>query len=451
MSRSRFRWWLLSVLLFAFLLRAWNLGGKSLWADEAFAVWNAERTPAEIRAETHDNHPPLFYLMLHEWISVSRHESWLRLPSVFASMLSLPLAFALGRHLFGKKTAWTALLLLAVAPLSIWYAQETWMFIFVAPFALSIALGLARQGRSGGLLIFMGLAGGLYFNYAIIPLWVILSSLWLVAWWRNGRSGKQLAIWLAASGAAWLASIPLWPHLALVIGRLSTIFFFANIRDQFGLPDLGGLVYLLGLIGLGIATFIAGTLWRKLGERPSLYRAVTLIILAGFIIVTLLTPIPRLYSLKRIVVTGWPLVVILAAVLINRLGAASYRVRASMLALSLVAACVALWLIPKDDWRGAVNYINQHSAPGDVVWLAPSSGQIPYNYYQPKIPPMVGQNLIDNPPTAEIWNIAERQPGTPIPNGLIESWLDENRPLLEAIPFYRLEVRHYGAAEPPIE
>jgi hypothetical protein len=62
---------------------------------------------------------------------------------------------------------------------------------------------------------------------------------------------------------------------------------------------------------------------------------------------------------------------------------------------------------------------------------------------------MVGVNLIDDPPAAEIWNIAERQPGTPIPNGLIESWLDENRPLLEAIPFYRLEVRHYGIPDPP--
>ncbi|MFZ0548212.1 MAG: glycosyltransferase family 39 protein [Candidatus Promineifilaceae bacterium] len=448
MTRSHLRWWLLSILLFSFLLRAWNLGGKSLWIDEAFAVWNAERTPAEILAETHDNHPPVYYLMLHEWIKVSEDEAWLRLPSLFASFLSLPLTFALGRFLFGEKTALTALILLAVAPLSVWYAQETWMFIFIAPFALLIALGLVRQGWQGGLLLFIGLAGGFYFNYAIVPLWVILSGLWLEFWWRNGRPRSQLIIWLLSSTAGWLASIPLWPHLALVIGRLSTIFVFANFRDQFGLPDLGGPVYLLGLIALGGAAFIASWLWRWLAKKPTIRPILTITIIGGFLLLTLLTPIPRLYSIKRVVVTGWPLVIFLVAMLFNWLKPTQQWIRPTTIILSLLAACTALLLIPKDDWRGAVTYINQHITPNDVVWLSPSSDQIPYNYYQPQTPGMIGLNLLDDPPTANIWHIAERQPGLPIPNGPIETWLDQNRPLLESIPFYRLEVRHYGPPTP---
>lgn len=444
MSRSRFRWWLLTFLLFAFLLRIWNLGGKSLWLDEAFAVWNAERSPAEIWTETHDNHPPAYYLMLHQWMEAGRNEGWLRLPSVFASMLSLALTFTLGRRLFGRQMAWMAVSLLAVAPLSIWYAQEARMVIFVVPFALLIALGLVRGGWRGGMLLFIGLAGGLYFDYTIIPLWVILSALWLVFWQQNGRSRSQFAIWLLGSLAGWLVFIPLWPHLAAVIGRLGNIFIIANIRDQFGLPDLGGLLYLLGLLGLGAVTFIGGWMWQKLVERPSIRQFLTIIILAGFVILTLFAPVPRLYSVKRVLVTGWPFVIILVTVLLNRVKPSYSWVRTGVLVLSFFAACVALWLVPKDDWRGAVGYINQHSAAGDVVWLAPASGQIPYNYYQPEIPPMVGLNLIEDPPAAEIWHIAERQPGTPIPNGPIESWLDENRPLLEVVPFYRLEVRHYG-------
>lgn len=449
MNQSRLRWWLLALVLFAFLLRTWNLGGKSLWVDEAFALWNAERTPAEIWAETHDNHPPLYYLLLHQWIAFSRHESWLRLPSVFASMLSLALTFALSRRLFGKQTAVTAAALLAAAPLSIWYAQEARMVIFVAPAALLIALGLAHGSWAGGLLLFIGLAAGLYFDYTIIPLWVILSGLWLENWSQNGRPRPQLAIWLTGSLAGWLAYLPLWSHLGLVIGRLGSIFIFANIRDQLGLPDLGGPVFLAALLTLGLAASLTGRLWRKLAQRPALYHPATLIILAAFILLTLLTPLPRLYSLKRVIVTGWPLVIILVALLLSRPAPLYRRLRTGVLALSLTAACISLWLIPKDDWRAAVTYINQHITPGDVVWLAPSSGQIPYNYYQPQVPPMVGRDLIDNPPVAEIWHIAERQPGIPIPNGLIESWLNENRPLLETIPLYRLEVRHYGVPDPP--
>ena len=72
LSRSRYHLYLLALLLAAFLLRAWNLGGKSLWLDEAFAVWNADRTPTQIWHEVNDNHPPTYYLMLHYWQSVSR-------------------------------------------------------------------------------------------------------------------------------------------------------------------------------------------------------------------------------------------------------------------------------------------------------------------------------------------------------------------------------------------
>jgi hypothetical protein len=167
--------------------------------------------------------------------------------------------------------------------------------------------------------------------------------------------------------------------------------------------------------------------------------------LVGFVLLTVLTPIPRLYSVKRVLVTGWPLVIVFVAMLFHWLRPAYSWLRTGSVGLSLVAACVILLLVPKDDWRGAVDYINRYSTPDDMVWLSPASGELPYNYYQPKIQAMVGLNLIDNPAAAEIWHIAERQPGKPVPNGPIESWLDENRPLLEVMPFYRLEVRHYGA------
>jgi uncharacterized membrane protein len=446
MNQSRNHWLLLSLLLFAFLLRALELGGRSLWLEEAFAVWNAERSPAEIWSEPNDNHPPTYYLMLHQWIKVSQEESWLRLPSVFASMLALSLTYALSRRLLGRHTAWMAASLLAVAPLSIWYAQETRMVIFVAPFALLIGLGLVNGGWRGGLLIFLGLTGGLYFDYTILPLWVILSGLWLFHWWQHGRSRNQLFIWVSASLLGWLAFLPLWWHLAKVIGRLGNIFVIANIREQLGLSDLGGLIYLLGLLGLGAVTIAAGWLWQKLVERPLLCQLLTISILVGFIALTLFTPFPRLYSVKRVLVTGWPLIIILAAMLFNWLEPRYQWLWKGAAVVSLTAALITLLFVPKDDWRSAVGYINANIQSGDVVWLAPASGQNPYNYYQPKAPPMVGSNLILEPPPVEIWHIAERQPGNPTPNGPIEAWLDENRPLLEVVPFYRLEVRHYGSS-----
>jgi uncharacterized membrane protein len=238
-------------------------------------------------------------------MEVSKGEGWLRLPSVFASMLSLALTAAFSQVLFGRQTTLTAVALLAVAPLSVWYAQEARMVIFVAPFALLIGLGLVRGGWRGGALLFLGLAGGLYFDYVIVPLWVVLSGLWLVEWWYQGREGRPLMIWLAGSLAAWLFFWPLWSHLALVVGRLGNIFVIANIREQLGLPDLGMLLYLMGLVALGFAAFGAGWMWRRVVERRRLCEMVTVISLAGCMISTLLMAIRRLYRVKRLVVRGW--------------------------------------------------------------------------------------------------------------------------------------------------
>ena len=444
MSRSRFRWWLLTLFLLAFLLRAWNLGGKSFWLDEAFSFWNADRTLTLVWNGVFDNHPPAYYLMLKYWKAFNTHESWLRLPSVLVSMLSLALTAVLSRRLFDRRTAVTAVALLTVAPLTIWYAQEARMVIFVVPFALLIALGLADNSRWGGLMIFVGLAGGLYFDYTIIPLWVIVSGLWLQNWHQKGLGKRPFIIWFVSSLAGWLAFMPLWFHLGLVAGRLNSIFVIANIREQFNLPDLGGLLFILGVVGLGGVAVISGWLWWKMVKRPKICQILTVAVLAGFIILTLLAPIPRLYSIKRLVVTGWPLIIILVAMLLSWLRAGYQWVRTAIFAISLATACVSLWLVPKDDWRGVVDYVNQNSGATDVIWMATGAGRLPYNFYEPKLEPMAGLNLLDEAPSVEIWHIAERQPGLPVPNGVIELWLDENRPLLEVVPFYRLEVRRYG-------
>jgi uncharacterized membrane protein len=128
-------------------------------------------------------------------------------------MVSLALTIALARRLAGRRAALTAVSLLAVAPLSIWYAQEARMLIFVVPAALLIALGLHEGSWRGGGLILAGLSAGLYFDYTIIPLWIILSSIWLVVWWNgrskmNGRSRRPLILLFAGSLGGWMAFYP---------------------------------------------------------------------------------------------------------------------------------------------------------------------------------------------------------------------------------------------------
>ena len=444
---NRHRTWLLLILLVAFMLRLAFLGSKSIWLDEAFSVWQTERTPNEIWNTVNDNHPPMYYLLLQAWMYFGKSEAIIRLPSVLVSMTGLVLLSLLARRLFNQQVALFAVALLALAPIDLWYAQEARMVLFVAPAALLIALGLSKMGWSGAVLITVGLALGLYFDYTIIPLWGILSGIWFAQWWKGGHPINQLATWFVASLLAWLIFMPLWPHLQLVASRMSGIYVFANIREVTGLPDFGVLLPVIALIFLGIGTAVLAWLTPQILSRPSAGQIVAALSIVTFFLLTALMPIPRLYTIKRLVVTGWPIVVLgVAWIALNKVRKPR-PVIFVLITISFIATLVILLAVPKDDWRSAVSYINEHAGPGDITWLDPSHGRIPYNYYEPTVDILESSKNLEVEQNASVWHVAERQPNRPIPGSEVEIWLDENMQLVEVVPLYRLELRRYSPVE----
>ncbi|MCB0091723.1 MAG: hypothetical protein KDE54_27725, partial [Caldilineaceae bacterium] len=51
-------------------LRFWAIGAKTIWLDEAFSIWVAQHSVPEIVQwlVRIDQHPPLYYMLLHYWI-----------------------------------------------------------------------------------------------------------------------------------------------------------------------------------------------------------------------------------------------------------------------------------------------------------------------------------------------------------------------------------------------
>lgn len=441
------RQWIVIFLLLGALLRLALIGQDSLWLDEAYSVNVTNRSQAEIwQGEPDRRHPPLYYSVLDAWIGVAGDgETAVRFPSALVSLAGLGLCYALGRRLGGRQLGLVALGLLALSPLDVWYAGEARMYVFVAAGALLMALGWSLANASGALLAALGLGLGLYFDYTMIPLWAGLSGVWAIWWRQEDRSVAAFLVWPVSSLAGWAAFWPWRDHLLRYVSGFNTIHVVGRIREMLGVPELAP-VQFLGLLGAGFlgAMLGAAILW-GVWKRPSFRRRLAPLLVAGFVFALPILAWPRLYTVKRVLVTGWPFAVLVVAAAVFVLPRWR-RIWYGALGASLVASLVMGVAAPKDDWRAVVAYLDTHAAAEDVIWIDPPYNRAPYGYYDPLYAAEGGRvdALPDAAPeTADLWLVAERFPGQPAPASPSEMWLDENMQLVERKEFYRLEVRRY--------
>src|ERR1700687_4805193 len=122
-------WWALAgLVILAAALRFSTLDLQSFWYDEAFTPVHVLHRSlwATLRAVSHtENTPPLWYVIA--WTDarlLGTGEVALRLPSALAGGATVPVVWAIGRELTGRRAALVAAALVAVNPLFVWYSQE---------------------------------------------------------------------------------------------------------------------------------------------------------------------------------------------------------------------------------------------------------------------------------------------------------------------------------------
>ena len=127
------------------LLRTRALGAP-LWIDEGLSVGIASFDLLEIPGiMRQDGSPPLFYMLLHVWISVfGDSERATHVLSLLFVLAGIPVAFWAARTLFGMRAAWCAAGLAALSPFLTYYAQETRMYAIVAVASMVVAVGFLR-------------------------------------------------------------------------------------------------------------------------------------------------------------------------------------------------------------------------------------------------------------------------------------------------------------------
>ena len=209
MDRNRTGRWALALLgvltLGGALLRAWQIGDKSLWIDEAFSVWIARQPLAEGVSwlARIDQHPPLYYALLHLWLRLGDGPAAVRLLSALVSALNVPVLYGLGARLAGRKVGLLAAAVLALSPFHVYLAQEARMYALLS---LTVSLSLWALARLLSDTRTMGLPGEQ-----------------LRAAYRQWRAGgrwprpSEVATDLAWLGYALATGAALWTHNTAVL------------------------------------------------------------------------------------------------------------------------------------------------------------------------------------------------------------------------------------------
>ena len=97
-------WLVLVITVIGVGLRVLLLGSKGMWLDETFSVLMANHNVSDMLqwVVRIDQHPPLYYLLLHYWIGFNRDTAYyVRLLSVLFGAGTIPIIYLLGKRISG--------------------------------------------------------------------------------------------------------------------------------------------------------------------------------------------------------------------------------------------------------------------------------------------------------------------------------------------------------------
>ncbi len=239
----------LLIITLAAQIRTYDLGGRSLWLDEAsVANWASQSSLKEVWASMGPA-PPLFVITLHYVVKFfSNSEFALRLLPCLFGIASLALIYLVARRIDGKAALLTLVLFSFSYPL-IYYSRELKQYsgdVFFALLLLFLTERIVAKStlRNWGLWVFFS-SLALFFSHAavfvipglslalllqgtrsrrrnILPKWLVSSAVvgfvfilifyfitrgqiqdWLVAYWKGSypdiSSSKNLLFWLGSS------------------------------------------------------------------------------------------------------------------------------------------------------------------------------------------------------------------------------------------------------------
>jgi uncharacterized membrane protein len=386
---------------------------RGIWLDEAISIHQARLSLHDLFRNLYngDRQPPLYHLMLWLTIRAFGHgEFAVRLPSLIAGTLVIPVLYELGRELYDRRTGLIAAAFASVSPVLIWYAQEVRMYEFVALFGLLALLTQLRVIRHGTMLNWAAyilatsaLLWSHYFGLLLVGVQQLVFVAVLVHRKRNGQRTGPLALGFAYSAAVLVMQlVPLlvFAHHQYQVtsgaagspsGTYDLLSFYSVLANMawalWGYQPDATTVLLAAMWPL----FLLGSLvlLGRGGSRQTMSLAAAAIALVGLLIAV------SVFDRSLFELRNFLLLVPLVLLLIARLVTGWIRQPRARL---LVAGGVVLTLIvgladqqlnkanPRlFDFRGAIQDIRADAGPNSLVLFEPSDMRYVLEYYAPDL------------------------------------------------------------------
>ncbi len=401
------------ILLLAFGLRMYHLDVQSLWYDEAFGIYLTHLSlPEATRWMASAFNPPLYYYILDLWIpAAGGSEFAVRMVSVFAGILILPLGYALAKYLFGRTAGLITMLFFAISPLYVWHSQNARMYTLLtavnllAYWALANILFSSQRMKKIGWWWLWGssLAAMLYIH--TVGVYPAVAQMLILAFfaWRQGRFREVLC----REAAVGLVLVAIYvPWLWLVVREYKVDYYPGTLSPP-------------TVIAAAFKSFSTGDLFP---EPAASFIAVVVLVLFVISVLTLLAPRQRgtdswtsrlpARSLFFLLLTVLPLLIMALALYRIPKFTPRYTIAASTTFFLLLAAGLSTWLdrgrwvlavtglvvllsillagtlliytdsrLHKDDFRRVARYVESYIAPDETVLLL--SGHIfpVWDYY----------------------------------------------------------------------
>lgn len=365
----------------------------SLWLDEAYSVFNAQKSiPEIIELCKVDQNPPFYLILLHYWIKIAgiSEEVGAQSMSLFFSSLTAPLLFFTVKRYWGINVALLATFFFTFADVHFYYSMEARAFALVS-FLCVASYNLffrAFEKNNYWLGIAIGLINGMaFFSHYIavfIPITQFIISLFFL------RKHKALFIAMVISGVVCI--IPLIPWVQFIFGAMPEkgVYWLQppGLRQLFGLfvSFFGGKLPLLFFVivsgGWLFFNFKSLLIFKEWSSREK-FKWITLIawIIVPITLDYLISFKTPIFLNRYLMYVSFAFYILAADFIIGLPFGRRVQWGVAAVMLLLLGLSINTNLSKDENWRGALNYLKKTRHKKEVVVASAWYTNMVFSYY----------------------------------------------------------------------